>query len=86
MSLDSSALQHWHTHTHTHTHIQPSRSLPLQGQLLGRMVPRCSDPSLFIRQSAVECIQIVLRIATCMPGGYVCAKHNAHGTWVLIML
>lgn len=45
-----------------------SRNLPLQGQLLGRMVPRCSDPKLFIRQTAIDCIQITLRITTCMPG------------------
>jgi len=42
---------------------EPSRHLPLQGQLLGRLVPRCSDPSLTVRQAAIECVQIVLRIA-----------------------
>lgn len=45
-----------------------SRHLPLQGQILGRMVPRCSDPKLYIRQTAIDCIQITLCIATCMPG------------------
>lgn len=47
---------------------ESSRHLPLQGQILGRMVPRCSDPSLYIRQTAIDCIQLTLRIATCMPG------------------
>ena len=47
---------------------EASRHLPLQGELLGRMVPRCSDPSLFIRQTAMDCIQLTLRIATCTPG------------------
>ena len=52
---------------------EASRHLPLQGELLGRMVPRCSDPSLFIRQTAIDCIQYTLRIATCTPGTRVCA-------------
>ena len=47
---------------------EASRNLPLQGQILGRMVPRCSDPKLFIRQTAIDCIQLTLRIATCAPG------------------
>lgn len=47
---------------------EPSRHLPLQGQILGRMVPRCSDPNLAIRQMSIDCIQVTLRIATCMPG------------------
>ena len=47
---------------------QESRTLPLQGQLLGRMVPRCSDPLTDVRQTAVECIQLTLRIACCVPG------------------
>ena len=63
------SLQDLYSHTHTRTHTtQPSRHLPLQGQLLGRLVPRCSDPILSIRQAAIECVQIVLKIATCMPG------------------
>lgn len=49
-------------------HLQESRTLPLQGQLLGRMVPRCSDPLADVRQTAVECIQLTLRIACCVPG------------------
>jgi len=44
------------------------RHLPLQGQILGRMVPRCSDPSRSIRQMAIDCIQLTLKIATCTPG------------------
>ncbi len=47
---------------------EPSRNLPLQGQILGRMIPRCSDPSLSIRQMAIDIIQMTLKIATCMPG------------------
>ena len=47
---------------------EAARYLPLQGQILGRMVPRCSDPNLHIRQTAIDCIQITLQIATCMPG------------------
>ena len=47
---------------------EPSRHLPLQGQILGRMVPRCSDPNLSIRQMSIDCIQITLKIAACMPG------------------
>lgn len=53
--------------THSES-AEAARHLPLQGQILGRMVPRCSDPNLFIRQAAIDCIQITLRIATCMPG------------------
>lgn len=49
---------------------EPSRHLPLQGQILGRMVPRCSDPNLYMRQTSIDCIQITLKIATCMPGRY----------------
>lgn len=48
--------------------LQESRTLPLQGQLLGRMVPRCSDPLADVRQTAVECIQLTLRIACSVPG------------------
>ena len=49
-------------------HSQAARELAVQGQLLGRMIPRCSDPSLAIRQMAIDCIQLTLRIATCTPG------------------
>lgn len=54
---------------------EAARNLPLQGQLLGRMIPRCSDPKLFIRQSAIDCIQTTLRIATCAPGRF-CLKYS----------
>lgn len=47
---------------------EAARHLPIQGQILGRMVPRCSDPSLFIRQAALDCIQMTLQVATCVPG------------------
>ena len=47
---------------------EPSRHLPLQGQILGRMVPRCSDPNLSIRQMSIDSIQVTLKIAACMPG------------------
>lgn len=47
---------------------EAARELAVQGQLLGRMIPRCSDPSLAIRQMAIDCIQLTLRIATCTPG------------------
>lgn len=49
---------------------EASRDLPLQGEILGRMVPRCSDPNLYIRQTAMDCIQLTLRIATCTPGNH----------------
>jgi hypothetical protein len=57
---------------------ESARHLPLQGQILGRMVPRCSDPALYIRQSAIDCIQMTLRISTCMPGTCVrmCVVHG----------
>lgn len=33
------------------------------GTLLGRLVPRCTDPHLPVRQTAIDCVQVVLRIA-----------------------
>ncbi len=57
---------------------EASRQLPLQGEILGRMVPRCSDPSLFIRQTAMDCIQLTLRVATCTPGTHNTVVHCLH--------
>lgn len=62
-----------------------SRHLPLQGQILGRMVPRCSDPKLYIRQTAIDCIQITLRISTCMPGKNV-KRREAQSTQLCVYL
>jgi hypothetical protein len=47
---------------------EASRELGIQGELLGKMVPRCTDPDVHIRLAALDCIQIILRIATCNPG------------------
>lgn len=47
---------------------EPSRELPLQSHLIGRMVPRCSDPLIYVRQTAIECIQLTLKIACSVPG------------------
>eukprot|EP00058_Branchiostoma_floridae_P019456 XP_002604946.1 hypothetical protein BRAFLDRAFT_77203 [Branchiostoma floridae] len=32
------------------------------GTLLGRLTPRCTDPSLTVRQMAIDCVQVVLKI------------------------
>ena len=48
--------------------LQSSRELEVQGELLGRMVPRCTDPSLDTRLAAIDCVQIILRVSTCSPG------------------
>lgn len=50
--------------------IQGTHELPLQGRLIGRLVPRCSDPSVEIRKTSLLCVQIVLRIATCAIGQF----------------
>ncbi|XP_065915103.1 maestro heat-like repeat-containing protein family member 1 [Dysidea avara] len=48
--------------------FEGTHELPLQGRLIGRLVPRCSDPSVQIRKTSLECVQIVLKIATCAIG------------------
>ncbi|CAI8027043.1 Maestro heat-like repeat-containing protein family member 1 [Geodia barretti] len=47
---------------------ETSRELEIQGELLGRMVPRCTDPSLDTRLAAIDCVQMILRVSTCDPG------------------
>jgi hypothetical protein len=47
---------------------ETSREMEIQGELLGRMVPRCTDPSLDTRLAAIDCVQMILRVSTCDPG------------------
>ena len=49
-------------------HMQGARSLPLQVHIIGRLVPRCLDPELTIRQLAITAIQTTLKISSCIPG------------------
>ena len=61
-------LKAYNAHAETN---EACRELAVQGHLLGRMVPRCSDPLLFVRQTAIDCIQLTLKIATSVPGEWV---------------
>jgi hypothetical protein len=45
-----------------------ARILPLQTHIIGRMVPRCSDPNVSVRQMAITCIQLTLKICASVPG------------------
>ncbi|XP_011410499.2 PREDICTED: maestro heat-like repeat-containing protein family member 1 [Amphimedon queenslandica] len=47
---------------------EEARSLPLQVHIIGRLVPRCLDPELAIRQLAITAIQTTLKISSCIPG------------------
>ena len=39
------------------------------GPLLARLIPRCTDPVIRIRQLAIEAVQTLLRISACFEGG-----------------
>lgn len=43
-------------------------SFVMAGPLLARLIPRCTDPVIAIRQTAVDCVQCVLRIAARFEG------------------
>lgn len=43
-------------------------SFILAGPLLARLVPRCTDPVILIRQTAVDCVQCLLKIAARFQG------------------
>ncbi|KAK2550462.1 Maestro heat-like repeat-containing protein family member 1 [Acropora cervicornis] len=43
-------------------------SFMLAGPLLGRLIPRCTDPVIPIRQTSVDCVQCVLKIAARIEG------------------
>lgn len=47
------------------------------GLILGRVVPRCTDPSMAVRQEAVICVQLVLSLAA-LYEGYVADHDNDH--------
>ena len=49
---------------------QPSRVIGVQfmGQMVGELIPRCSDPVLKIRQTSIESVQILLKVTTCTTG------------------
>lgn len=40
----------------------------MAGPLLARLIPRCTDPVMIIRQTAVDCVQCVLKIAARFEG------------------
>ena len=43
-------------------------SFSMAGPLLARLIPRCTDPVIIIRQTAVDCVQCVLKIAARFEG------------------
>jgi len=47
---------------------QKPTSFMMAGPLLARLIPRCTDPVIIIRQTAVDCVQCVLRIAARFEG------------------
>lgn len=48
-------------------HQKPT-SFIMAGPLLARLIPRCTDPVIIIRQIAVDCVQCVLKIAARYEG------------------
>lgn len=51
-----------------------SGGLAILGHLLGQLVPRATDPQLAVRQSAIHCIQVALRVGTCEKGMVRCVE------------
>lgn len=49
---------------------QETGGLDILGHLLGRLVPRATDPQLAVRHAALHCIQVCLRLGTCEQGGW----------------
>ncbi|KAL5467301.1 hypothetical protein EMCRGX_G031509 [Ephydatia muelleri] len=49
---------------------EPSRVIGIQflGQMIGELIPRCSDPVLKIRQTSIESVQVLLKVTTCTAG------------------
>ena len=47
---------------------QETGGLDILGHLLGRLVPRATDPLLAVRHAALHCIQVCLRLGTCEQG------------------
>ncbi|XP_067055526.1 maestro heat-like repeat-containing protein family member 1 [Acropora muricata] len=43
-------------------------SFMLAGPLLGRLIPRCTDPVIPVRQTSVDCVQCVLKIVARIEG------------------
>ncbi|KAJ7383167.1 Mroh1p [Desmophyllum pertusum] len=43
-------------------------SFVMAGPLLARLIPRCTDPVIIIRQTAVDCVQCLLKIAARFEG------------------
>ena len=52
----------------SHVPCKESGDLDVLGHLLGRLVPRATDPQLAVRQSAIQCIQVALRVGACEKG------------------
>lgn len=49
-------------------YCQKPMSFIMAGPLLARLIPRCTDPVIAIRQTAVDCVQCVLKIAARFEG------------------
>lgn len=45
-----------------------SSSFMLAGPVLGRLIPRCTDPVIAVRQTSVDCVQCVLKVAARFEG------------------
>ena len=48
--------------------LKKTTSFSMAGPLLARLIPRCTDPVIIIRQTAVDCVQCVLKIAARFEG------------------
>ena len=43
--------------------FQTQHLFPCLANILGRLIPRCSDPAVVIRQTAIDCVHIIFKIA-----------------------
>lgn len=48
--------------------LQMYSTLDNECVVLARLVPRCSDPSTEVRQKAIACVELTLRIASRLEG------------------
>lgn len=58
-------------------HLQAPSKFSQSGLILGRVVPRCTDPSMAVRQDAVSCVRLVLCLAA-LYEGHVVDHDNDH--------
>jgi hypothetical protein len=49
-------------------YFQNITDFPTECVILARLIPRCTDPDLKVRQTAMDCIQCTLRIAAKIAG------------------